>query len=572
MAWFVDLPRPTHYGRSFLPSDINLQSWHAIEPYFTELEVRPLKTISQLTNFMRDRDELYACVYEELQRLKGARELDAQNESTGRRVEDFQRDVWSKATTHFAVLARKFLECPLRAHLDPKFFAALIRKYSNEVEMDRDMFKAVDTCDAELRERFQELQRQLTAVEQHDKEVGSLAERLWNPDRQVRERAWRLRASRVKNSAPEHDAVITAMVRNRTAAARAAGYSTYLEYLFVKNRLLNFTPQLLLDMYESVALAAVPLLHKLDTRRKRLLNVDVLRPWDALVAEHNVPDGHRYADAATLIDDSYKIFLAMDSDFADVLSSMRHHGLLSVGNEPGRAAINHSNMLTESRLPRIFMGLNNSDFWLYTILHESGHAVHAWLYRHNEPFDYRSSTTDEYDEFPSIAMVLLCLEKLTLVFQEDHARHMMRRQLEHHVYELIKMVRNDWPQVWLYLHPDAETSERYRAWREIQDRLESCVSWAGLESLRNVSTYHNPFEWNGPCIYAAPMSFALQLFVQYRRDRTGTIQRFKRSMALGASRSAPEIYEAAGVPFDLSPARLCPILDEIGKLLDEFPE
>jgi oligoendopeptidase F len=56
---------------------------------------------------------------------------------------------------------------------------------------------------------------------------------------------------------------------------------------------------------------------------------------------------------------------------------------------------------------------------------------------------------------------------------------------------------------------------------------------------------------------------AIALWRNYKKDPKKAIQQYMDALALGYTRSIPEIYETAGIKFDFSPAYVKELLDFI---------
>src|SRR5690606_7419064 len=83
------------------------------------------------------------------------------------------------------------------------------------------------------------------------------------------------------------------------------------------------------------------------------------------------------------------------------------------------------------------------------------------------------------------------------------------------------------------------------------------VDWTGLEEYRASSwqrqlhLYEVPFYY---IEYGIAQLGAIALWKQYREDREGALDHYIQALSLGNTRPLPELYAAAGIRFDFSPA------------------
>ena len=49
------------------------------------------------------------------------------------------------------------------------------------------------------------------------------------------------------------------------------------------------------------------------------------------------------------------------------------------------------------------------------------------------------------------------------------------------------------------------------------------------------------------------------------------LERYKRGLSIGGARPLPELFEAAGVPFDFGPARVAELVGAVERELEKLP-
>jgi oligoendopeptidase F len=111
----------------------------------------------------------------------------------------------------------------------------------------------------------------------------------------------------------------------------------------------------------------------------------------------------------------------------------------------------------------------------------------------------------------------------------------------------------------VYGSPRYSRDERRTAWLDIRRRFGGDVDWSGLEDALAMQWIAQTHLFNHALYYieyGIAQVGALQVWRNYRRDPTRAIAAYRRALALGGKRPLPELFEAAGVQFDLSPEML----------------
>ena len=105
------------------------------------------------------------------------------------------------------------------------------------------------------------------------------------------------------------------------------------------------------------------------------------------------------------------------------------------------------------------------------------------------------------------------------------------------------------------------------------DRFGGEVDWSGHEEKR-ANLWHRqlhiflyPFYY---IEYGIAQLGALQVWANSKRDKAKALNDYKSSLALGGSRPLPELFKAAGSPFDFSTKTIKPLVEltrnELAKL------
>ncbi len=190
------------------------------------------------------------------------------------------------------------------------------------------------------------------------------------------------------------------------------------------------------------------------------------------------------------------------------------------------------------------------------------------------PFSSYRHAPMEFCEVASMSMELLSYPYLSDIYPDpkDAARSCVRH-LEDVLTLLPWIATIDAFQHWIYTNEGHSRQERAAAWISLRDRLGGIEDWGGLEEVRQ-SLWHRQlhiFEYPFYYIeYGIAQLGALQVWRNFRKDRTEGIRLYKRGLSVGGSKSLPDIFEAAGIHFDFSLGMIEPLMAEIGEELERL--
>jgi oligoendopeptidase F len=344
----------------------------------------------------------------------------------------------------------------------------------------------------------------------------------------------------------------------REQIAANAGYRNYCDYTFRRLRRFDYTPADCEKFHDAVEQEVMPLLRELQAARCRQLGLPALRPWDLAVDPLNRPP----LRPAGLTEGAQKIFdrLGFGRDFG----LMREKQLLDLDNRKGKAPGGYQNTLNECRLPFIFMNAVGLQRDVETLLHEGGHAFHALASRAEELFTYRNNVPLEFAEVASMSMELLGNEHLDAFYDAPSVQRARRAHLEQIVTLLPWVAVVDAFQHWIYTHAGHSREERAQAWRSLMDRFGGDVDWSGYDREQSFLWHRQQHIFLAPLYYieyGIAQLGALQVWANSRRDKSRTLQAYRRALAIGGARPLPELFQAAECRFEFGPETMRPLMD-----------
>lgn len=565
---------PPHSPRQFVPVNLDLGSWEALEPLYQRLENEAalIHRIADFEQWLLRLSELEAAIAEEETRRYIAMTCQTDDASAEQAYLDFVENVEPRLKPRRFRLKQVFLAHPLRTQLPTPRYAVFARNVQVDVTLFQEQNVPLETEEAKLAQQYQKLSGSLTVFfENREQTLVQMGRYLEETDRSRRQHAWQLISERRLQEAEAFDSLFDNLLDLRSRIAANAGFKNYRDYAFRALHRFDYTPEDCERFHTAVGEAVMPLVRHLQSERQSRLQLDSLRPWDLAVDGHGMPPLHPFTRVDELVQNMEKIFDRVDpSGFGREFRELHRHGLLDLANRKGKAPGGYLSNLEEARLPFIFMNAVGTQRDVETLLHESGHAFHALACR-NEPFlPYRQAPI-EFCEVASMSMELIGNQFLDVFYPPEEARRARRNHLEG-IAEIFAWIATiDAFQHWLYRHPNHSLEERRSAWLDLMNRFGGDINWSGLE-LAKANSWHkqlhvfiHPFYY---IEYGIAQLGALQVWSQWQDEPHDALNRFRNALRRGGEPPLPELFDAAGCRLVFEVEGIRPIIARLQQELE----
>lgn len=569
-------PLAPYRPRRFVPADLNLGDWSTIAPLFDRLEasVAGCGTTAELEAWLMEWSELSAAVEEESARRYIAMTCHTEDAAAERDYLDFIEHIEPQLKPRQFALQRALIAHPRAADLPRPRYEVLLRDARNQVELFREANVPLETEDTKLGQQYQKLSGALTVNfqgrEQTLVQMGRYQE---ETDRTLRQQAWEAVVARRLAEREKFETLFDSLIELRGRIAANAGFGNFRDYAFRRLGRFDYTPTDCAAFHDAVAAEVVPAMRALQARRRELLGLASLRPWDVGVDPLGRPPLKPFTEVAQMVAASQRVFDQLDPELAAGFRLLQEGRMLDLDNRKGKAPGGYQSTLPEARVPFIFMNAVGLQRDVETILHEAGHAFHSLAAREEDLLPYRFSPPIEFCEVASMSMELLGDEYMEAFYQPAEADRARRSHLEGIIASLAWIATVDAFQHWIYTHPGHSRSERAAAWMEVMDRFGGDVDWSGWEDARRFLWHRQLHVFLLPFYYieyGIAQLGALQVWANSRRDRAAALADYKRALALGGSRPLPELFAAAGCPFRFDRERVAPLIGLVREELERL--
>ncbi|HEX5963440.1 MAG TPA: M3 family oligoendopeptidase [Gemmatimonadales bacterium] len=544
------------------PSAFAKAAWGDVAPYFDELAARPLDS-SSIDAWLQAWSTLEELVTEAAARAMIAYTIDTGDADKEADHLRFSTEVLPHMEERSVELARRLVESGYSA---PSLETTLAR-FRTQIEIFRDETVPLFAELEELSARYQRVTGSITVEwEGIERPLPQLQPFLKSSDRSVRERAFRASNRPYIDLRNELSGLFDKMYQLRVQAARNAGFANFRDYIFPAKFRFDYTPADCERFHAAVERTVAPAVERILESRRQRLGLDVLRPWDLAVDPYRPKALRPFANAGELVGTAQRVFDRVDPALGSEFRIMVDEGLLDLESRKGKAPGGYCETLHFHGRPFIFMNAVGLVDDVNTLLHEAGHAFHAFA-AHEQPLIWQRHPGSEAAELASMSMELLAAPHLTQpvgYFTPEDALSARLEHLEDILLSLVHIASVDAFQTWIYTSgqggdPDARDAE----WLRLRARFERGVDWSGLEQERVSRWYRQLHIFLYPFYYieyGIAQIGALQIWRNSLEDPAAAVARYREALALGAVHSLPEIYRTAG-------ARLTFDADAIGELV-----
>jgi oligoendopeptidase F len=530
------------------PAAFAKATWDEVVPYFDDLVERPLDA-STVEEWLSAWSRLEELVTEAAAQAMIAYTIDTSDTEKEKDHLRFSTEILPRMEERSVELARRFVAL---GHSTPEL-ATTVARFRTSIEIFREANVPLFSELEELSARYQRITGSMTVTwDGEERPLPQLQPFLKSPDRAVRERAFRAATQPYLEERGALAGLFDRMFELRQRAARNAGFANFRDYIFPAKFRFDYTPADCERFHEAVERTAAPAVARIMEHRRQRLGLDALRPWDLAVDPYRAAPLRPFETVDQFVGAARRVFDRVDPVLGGQFQTMIDERLLDLDSRKGKAPGGYCETLQFRGRPFIFMNAVGLVDDVMTLLHEAGHAFHAFA-SHRQPLIWQRHPGSEAAELASMSMELLAsphLAKPTGYFTPEDHRRAWLEHLEDVLLSLVHIASVDAFQTWIYTSPDgADAVARDEAWLRIRGRFERGVDWSGLERERVARWYRQLHIFMYPFYYieyGIAQIGALQIWRNSLADHAGAVARYREALALGAVRALPDMYRAAG--------------------------
>lgn len=435
--------------------------------------------------------------------------------------------------------------------------ALLLRRFRTEAGIFRDENVPLQSRLTLLGNQYNKIVGGMTIAWQGQTETLPMAKsHLEEPDRGAREAVWQRMMDCFLVQRHTLNELYLEMVPLRRQVARNAGFATYRDYRWQELARFDYSPEDCVTYHDAIEREVVPLATQIYEHRVRKLGIDRMRPWDTDADPFGEPL-RPFQNVAELEEGCYRVFQQVDPALAGQFAILRD-GYLDLASRPNKAPGGYCNGFPVIGKPYIFMNAVGTHDNVTTLLHEGGHAFH-FIESQRQSLLWNQNGPMEFCEVASMSMELLSAPYLGQryggFYDEAGVRRALVQELEGIVLFLPYMAVVDAFQHWVYSEAAEEVAagDLDAAWSQLWDRFMPGVDYGGLQPEKETGWHRKGHIFESPFYYieyGLAQLGALQVWRNsLQHGNAKAVADYRSALALGYTRSLPELFQAAGARF-----------------------
>ena len=549
--------------------------WQDFSPHYqalTDIEITP----STIDGWLKKWSDLLSVSDEIYTRLFVATTQYTSDEKVEAAFNDFIENTQPAIKKADQVLKQKLLT----SGITPKDFDLPLKKLRAETEIFCEENLPLLVEEQKLCNEYNRLIGGITFLwEGEERTASQMFPLFFEPDRAVREKAWRITFEGRYARRAELNTLWGKLLRLRSQIAKNKGFDNYRSMMWKAKFRFDYTPEDCMTFHNAIQQVVVPAVQRINKRRATKLGISSIRPWDNNVEVNGTEPLKPFTDVQEFLVKTRQILARVDESFGDSFQEMIEGGLLDIPSRKNKAPGAYSLGYAVERKPFIFMSANGTHDDVQTMLHESGHAMHEFL---RQQLDYFHNRAENYLPFEFAEVASMSMELIASPFtvkqvggfydQQEYARSMINN-LEGIVKFWPYMALVDHFQHWIYenetISQDGEVCEK--KWAELWDLYMPSIDYAGLDEAKKTYWHRQSHIFTSPLYYieyGMAQLGAVQIWGNSLNDQNKAIANYIGALKLGSTVGLPQLFAAAGAEFKFDVPTLQRSVDLIERNLE----
>ncbi|MEM9951645.1 MAG: M3 family oligoendopeptidase [Chloroflexota bacterium] len=560
-----------------LPTDYKIAldwAWDDWQPYYEALQSTEL-TEDNIREWLSNRDKVFRLYAEVATRIRIAPRLDTTDDNASARLKTFMDTIFPETQKVTFDLNKKSVDSDITVDeikIPMRRIEAAIRLYTED---NLPLFSE----ESEIDVRYMKIAGAQT-VEWEGEEITlrKLSTVFLDTDRDKRQQAWELSQARVLEDRETYNQVWREFMAVRKKIYENAGFNDYREYAWLDRNRFDYSPDDAKRFTQAIAEVVVPANERLLERERQLLGYESMRPWDTSVDPKGRDPLVPYDTIDEFKNQTEAIFMELDPNLGQQFKMMKDENLLDLDNRKGKGPGGFCTYFAVTERPFIFMNAVGQAGDVRTLIHEAGHAFHAFSGRRH-PYRMMASAPMEFNEVASMAMELLSYPYL----EDNRGGYLSTAETARFRAERLRGTLSSWVymamvvrlQHWIYEnHDEASNPDAVDVkWLELMGIYQPSIDWSGYEQYktnrwrRQLHIFRYPFYY---IEYALARLGAVQVWANSLDDEAQALEQYQYALSLGGTVTLPELYEAAGAKLDFGTETLSDAVELIEQTVDEL--
>ena len=387
--------------------------------------------------------------------------------------------------------------------------------------------------------------------------------------REERKSAYKKLDEFFKNNSQELDIIFDRLVQLRDQKAKILGFQNYVELGYLNMSRSEYGPNEIKKYRELIVKYIVPLVKKINNKRKEILGIDRMRIYDTLYFKKGNPKPKGGVEFQ--VNQAKKMYSELSPETKEFFDIMVNEELMDLDNRAGKSGGGFCTSFPLYERPYIFANFNGTDHDVTVLTHEAGHAFQCYMSR-KQPINRYLWPTYEACEIHSMSMEFLTWDWMELFFKEDTEKFLFK-----HIAGSLSFLPYgalvDHFQHWVYENPNALPKERKEKWLELEaiyqpDKDYDDLSFLGSGGLwqKQSHIYQVPFYYID---YTLAQVCAFQFWIKMGIDKESTWKDYLKLCEAGGSLPFLKLVKLANLDSPFDEKVFQNVADKVDKWLEE---
>lgn len=442
-----------------------------------------------------------------------------------------------------------------------KFKDALLKKFGkhffNLIEME---LKSFDPKLVELMKKENEISNEyrtlLAGAEIEYKgnklNLAGLSPYMQDTNRETRKEAYQLMDNFFLEHEEKLDTIFDKLVKVRHQKAQVLNFDNFIPLGYLNMNRSDYGAQEVSEYRKQIVTHIVPLVKKINDKRKEILGYDELFIYDTLYFKEGNPKPKGGLEFQ--VEQAKTMYTELSKETKDFFDMMVNEELMDLENRAGKSGGGFCTSFPSLERPYIFANFNGTDHDVTVLTHEAGHAFQGYQSR-KQPINRYLWPTYEACEIHSMSMEFLTWDWMHLFFKEDTDKFLFKH-LAGSLAFLPYGALVDHFQHWVYENPQATPKERKQQWLELENIYQPNKNYDNLDFLKNggfwqkqAHIYEMPFYYID---YTLAQICAFQFWIRMQEDKESAWNDYLKLCKVGGSMSFLDLVKYANIksPFD----------------------
>ena len=371
-------------------------------------------------------------------------------------------------------------------------------------------------------------------------------------NREERKSAFKKLDEFFKNNSEELDLIFDRLVQLRNQKSKVLGFKNYVELGYLNMSRSEYGPNDIKKYRELIVKYIVPLVKKINEKRKEILGIDKMYVYDTLYFKDGNPKPKGGVDFQ--VNQAKKMYGELSFETKEFFDIMVNEELMDLDNRVGKSGGGFCTSFPKYERPYIFANFNGTDHDVTVLTHEAGHAFQCYMSR-KQPINRYLWPTYEACEIHSMSMEFLTWDWMELFFKEDTEKFLFK-----HIAGSLSFLPYgalvDHFQHWIYENPSSLPKERKKKWLELEkiyqpDKNYDELSFLGSGGIwqKQSHIFQVPFYYID---YTLAQICAFQFWIKMKKDKKSAWKDYLNLCKAGGSLPFLKLVELANLksPFD----------------------